>query len=145
MAINFGCQLSQITDGLASTFLFHEVRVGLTSSDLRGTWAYGMAGASVVCAGDDENPTPNNRLDEADEIEGCDSFWYAGIGTRDGMGCRKNADNFSIGAQARSRHGGGVNACLADGHVQFINESISQLTWVLLQSIDDGRVPGDDF
>ncbi|HWY86137.1 MAG TPA: H-X9-DG-CTERM domain-containing protein [Gemmataceae bacterium] len=61
------------------------------------------------------------------------------------MGCRKGTDNFSMGAQARSRHSGGVNACFADGHVQFIRESISQKTWVLLQSIDDGQTIAEDF
>jgi len=145
MAINYGCQLANITDGTSNTFLFHEVRVGQRPEDLRGTWALGMAGASIVCGGQDENPTPNNRLDEADEIEGCHLFWYPGIGAGDGMGCRKGVDNFSIGAQARSRHSGGVNACFADGHVQFIRESISQKTWVLLQSIDDGQTIAEDF
>ena len=145
MAINFGCPLSAVTDGTSNTFLFHEVRIGVTSGDLRGTWALGMAGASVVCAGQDENPTPNNRLDMADEIEGCDGFWYPGIGSRDGMGCHKGTDNYSVGAQARSRHAGGVNACFADGHIQFVSDSLTQRTWVLLQSIDDGQVITEDY
>src|SRR5437870_3979612 len=71
MSIDFGANLSGIPDGTSGTFLFHEVRVGVNSRDLRGTWALGMAGASVVCAGRDGNPRPNNRLEEADEVEGC--------------------------------------------------------------------------
>jgi prepilin-type N-terminal cleavage/methylation domain-containing protein/prepilin-type processing-associated H-X9-DG protein len=145
MAINFGCRISAITDGTSNTFLFHEVRIGVTSQDRRGTWALGMAGASIVCAGQDDNPTPNNRNDEGDEIEGCDGFWYAGIGVRDGMGCQKGATNYSISAQARSRHSGGVNACFADGHIQFIRDGITQRTWVLLQSINDGQVVTEDY
>src|SRR5262245_30699954 len=97
--------------------------------------------ASVVCAGRDRNPTPNNRRDDADEVEGCDGFWYAGIGTRDGMGCRPGKQ-YGMAAQAGSRHTGGVNACFADGHVQFVCDTISQRTWVLLQSANDGQVPG---
>jgi prepilin-type processing-associated H-X9-DG protein len=84
-------------------------------------------------------------LDDADEVEGCNGFWYPGIGTRDGMGCRQDFNNFGMAAQARSRHTGGVNSCFCDGHVQFVKDSISQLTWVLLQSTNDGQVPGSDY
>jgi prepilin-type N-terminal cleavage/methylation domain-containing protein/prepilin-type processing-associated H-X9-DG protein len=145
MAINFGCRLTDITDGTSTTFLAHEVRIGVNRLDRRGTWALGMPGASMVCAGRDSNPTPNDRLDDADEIEGCPDFWYPGIGTKDGMGCRNDPNSFGMAAQARSRHPGGVNACFADGHVQFINNSISQLTWVLLQSTNDGQIPNADY
>jgi len=37
------------------------------------------------------------------------------------------------------------NAAFCDGHVQFISNTISQLTWVLLQSTNDGQVPGNDY
>ncbi len=144
MSIDYGSKLTDITDGASTTFLFHEVRIGINSQDIRGTWALGMPGASIVCAGRDTNPTPNNRLDQADEIENCDGFWYPGIGTNDGMGCRRG-NSFGMAAQARSRHTGGVNSCFADGHVQFISDTISQWTWVLLQSANDGQTPGTDY
>ena len=144
MSIDYGARFTDITDGTSATFLFHEVRIGVNSKDIRGTWALGMPGASVVCAGRDTNPTPNNRLDDADEVEGCNGFWYAGIGTRDGMGCRQG-NPYGMAAQARSRHTGGVNACFADGHVQFVRDSISQQTWALLQSANDGQIPGTDY
>ena len=98
----------------------------------------------MVVAGRDTNPTPNNAIEDADEIEACTSFFYPGIGTRDRMGCR-NQVAFGMAAQARSRHPGGVNACFVDGHVQFVKDSISQRTWVLLQSTNDGQTPGDDY
>ena len=103
-----------------------------------------MPGSSIVCGGRDYNPTPNNRLDQSDEIEGCPLFWYPGIGTSNGMGCRNDPTRYSMGGQARSRHLGGLNACFADGHLQFIANSISQRTWVLLQSTNDGQVPAND-
>ena len=145
MSVDFGARLTDISDGTSSTFLFHEVRIGVNSTDIRGTWAIGLPGASMVVAGRNRNPTPNDRLDDADEVEGCFGFWYPGIGTRDGMGCRKDLNNYGMAAQARSRHPGGVNACFCDGHVQFIRDSISQRSWVLLQSTNDGQVPGDDY
>lgn len=145
MSINFGAVLPTISDGTSTTFLVHEVRIGVNAADRRGVWAMGMPGSSMVCAGRDYNPTPNNRLEQSDEIEGCWRFWYAGIGTRDGMGCINGANHYSMAGQARSRHTGGLNAAFCDGHVQFYNNSISQWTWVLLQSTNDGLVPGNDY
>ena len=144
MAIDFGARPKDIVDGLAFTFAVHEVRVGVSPADRRGVWAMGFPGASVVCAGRDSNPTPNNHLDNADEIQGCDNFWYAGIGSKDQMGCR-TGDTWGMAAQARSRHPGGVNACFCDGHVQFIADTITQRTWVLLQSTNDRQVLGNDY
>jgi prepilin-type processing-associated H-X9-DG protein len=145
MSIGFGASLTTIPDGTSNTFMVHEVRIGVNSQDRRGVWAMGMPGSSVVCAGRNGDPTPNNRLDPGDEIEGCSQFWYPGIGTRDGMGCDNGPKSWSMAGQARSRHTGGLNAALCDGHVQFINNSISQMTWVLLQSTNDGMIPGNDY
>jgi prepilin-type N-terminal cleavage/methylation domain-containing protein/prepilin-type processing-associated H-X9-DG protein len=145
MSADFGVQLTAVPDGTSTTFLLHEVRIGVGANDPRGTWALGFPGASMVVAGRDRNPTPNNRPDDADEVETCSTFWYAGIGTKDGMGCRPEPTNWGMASQARSRHTGGVNACFCDGHVAFVRDSISQQTWVLLQSTNDGQVPGTDY
>jgi prepilin-type N-terminal cleavage/methylation domain-containing protein/prepilin-type processing-associated H-X9-DG protein len=145
MAINFGARFADISDGTSTTFMVHEVRVGVSTADRRGTWALGYPGASIVNGGQTNIPTPNNRDDEADEIEGCHNFWYPGIGTRHGMGCLKHDKAGSEGATARSAHPGGVNACFADAHVQFIPNSISRYTWVLLQSTNDGLIPDTDY
>jgi prepilin-type processing-associated H-X9-DG protein/prepilin-type N-terminal cleavage/methylation domain-containing protein len=145
MSADYGATIAAITDGTSNTFLFHEVRVGVSAKDPRGTWALGLPGASMVVAGRDRDPTPNNRLDDADEVETCSTFWYPGIGTRDGMGCRPEPNNWGMAAQARSRHPGGVNSCFVDGHVRFVRDTTSQRTWVLLQSANDGQVPGDDY
>ena len=41
-------------------------------------------------------------------------------------------------AQARSRHGGGVNACFADGSVRFVSNYIDQAVWFYMLSAADG-------
>ena len=86
MAIDFGARIGQITDGTNKTFLFHEVRIGVSTKDMRGTWALGFLGASIVVAGRDSNPTPNNAIEDADEIEACTTFYYLGIGSGERMG-----------------------------------------------------------
>jgi prepilin-type processing-associated H-X9-DG protein len=139
MSIDFGARLGQITDGTSRTFLFHEVRIGVSTKDMRGTWALGFPGASIVVAGRDTNPTPNNAIEDADEIEACTTFYYPGIGSSERMGCR-NQTAWGMAAQARSQHPGGVNSALCDGHVVFVSESIEQRTWVLLQSTNDGEL-----
>lgn len=44
---------------------------------------------------------------------------------------------------ARSAHAGGVNACLADGSVRFISQSVDRDTYRLLGSRADGKVVGE--
>ena len=46
---------------------------------------------------------------------------------------------------ARSRHSGGVNTLMLDGSVHFIKDSITQLTWGLLNSKADGLVISGDY
>jgi prepilin-type processing-associated H-X9-DG protein len=46
---------------------------------------------------------------------------------------------------ARSLHTGGVNACFGDGSVKFIKEGITELTWGLLNSKNDGQVITEDY
>jgi len=44
---------------------------------------------------------------------------------------------------ARSRHSGGVNACLADGSVHFISNNVDPNTWTALFTVAGGEVLGD--
>jgi prepilin-type N-terminal cleavage/methylation domain-containing protein/prepilin-type processing-associated H-X9-DG protein len=152
--INWGAQLTGIPDGTSNTILFNEVRIGLNANDRRGVWAMGGAGSSVTAAlaiGDCIGP--NDADEYADDIEDCGAARQAaGVGNSGlgklRMGCSNdnlphNWPNWQ--AQARSRHLNGVNACLADGSVRFISNSVSQQTWRYLNSRDDGQTFSPDF
>jgi prepilin-type N-terminal cleavage/methylation domain-containing protein/prepilin-type processing-associated H-X9-DG protein len=149
MAANYGCKMTDVSDGTSNTLIVAELRAGILPLDPRGVWALGFPSCSIVNAGRDaHNPTPNNMLGDSgsdgDEIQTCNSFWFAGIGSQQGMGCQKGGTIMTSG-MSRSRHTGGVNCCFADGHVAFVQNSVSQLTWGLLCSKADGLTPGNDY
>ena len=50
----------------------------------------------------------------------------------------------SLNITARSLHPGGVNSLLADGHVQFIKNSISVVVWQAIGSLNGGEVVSSD-
>ena len=142
MGINFGAQITRIGDGASNTVLFNEVRVGVNNKDPRGVWAMGYP-ASSVTAGNaiGDSPTPNDRSEGSDDVEGCPNFWYAGIGSRDCIGCSTGYANLgwpSWQGQARSRHTGGVNVCFADGSVRWVSDYVPQGVWFYMLSANDG-------
>src|SRR6056297_2210728 len=140
MSINYGARFRDIRDGLSSTIMFAEVRAGVDPSDLRGTWAIGVAGASVVAANAIGDSTgPNDRLAESDDIEMCSQFWRADLGPREHMGCAPG-DWHNWQAQSRSLHVAGAQIALSDGSVRVINNSIDMQVWFNLNSAADGAV-----
>ncbi len=50
----------------------------------------------------------------------------------------------SLNIAVRSKHPGGVNSLMADGHVQFVKNSISVATWQALGSRNGGEVVSSD-
>lgn len=146
MAINFGAVPSEIRDGTSTTVMFTELRVGVNEKDPRGVWAMGYPGSSVTAANAiGDCPTPNDRVETSDDLQGCPDVYYAGIGSRDRMGCNTGFANLgwpSWQAQSRSRHPGGVNVCLADGAVAFVRDTIDQSVWFRLISSNDGQAVG---
>ena len=138
MCVNYGAMYGQIQDGLSNTVLLNEVRQGLFANDNRGVWAMGFPGCSVTAAnaiGDCTNP--NDRWEQSDDIQGCDQFYYSGIGARDRMGC--SPIYWSWQAQARSQHPNGVNVCMADASVRWVSNAIDQRTWFLMLSRLDNQ------
>lgn len=131
MSANTSTALRQVTDGLSKTVLLDELRVGTVATDLRGTWAMGQAGASIVAgSGRGDSPGPNVSNDGYDDImDGLND-------PRDGMGCYITDGSCQV--TAKSLHPGGVNMCLADGSVRFISNSIARGVYQVIHSRDDG-------
>lgn len=142
MGINFGASLPSIPDGASNTVMFTEVRIGVGPTDPRGVWAMGYPGSSVTAANAiGDCTTPNDHNEGSDDVQGCPNFYYAGIGTRDCIGCSTGFANLgwpSWQSQARSRHGAGVHVCFADSSVRFISDYVAQGVWFYMLSSSDG-------
>jgi prepilin-type N-terminal cleavage/methylation domain-containing protein len=130
MSANSHIRMASIFDGASNTVLIDEIRAGTTASDVRGTWAMGQVGASIVAgSGRIDSPGPNISLHHYDDIMN---------GTDDpskGMGCY--SQTFSWQVTAKSMHHGGVQTCWADGSVRFLDDSVSQGVYQLIHSRDD--------
>ncbi len=137
MVVNGGNKLKSILDGTSSTILIDEFRIGWNASDIRGTWAMGQSGASISAGnGRNDTPTPNISLSGWDDVQDCQDKPAIGMGC---CGCN------SWQVTAKSRHVNGVVTGFADGSVRYITNNVSQRTWFLLHSRNDGQVLGSDY
>jgi prepilin-type N-terminal cleavage/methylation domain-containing protein/prepilin-type processing-associated H-X9-DG protein len=137
VVVNGGTSLNTIIDGTSSTILIDELRIGWNANDVRGTWAMGQSGASISAGnGRIDTPTPNVSDSGYDDVQNCQDNPAIGMGC---CGC------MSWQVSAKSRHPGGVMTGFADGSVRFVSNGVSQQTWFLLHSRNDGQVPGNDY
>ena len=153
MGANFGVRIAEVTDGLSNTAAIGELRVGLATIDIRGTWAMGFAGASLCGHAKTYNPTPNNKLGSsipsartaATRSRTCPpSARSSPTPPRMGMGFNCGAGMFNSGGQVRSMHPGGVNVGFGDGSVRFIKNSVANQIWFALLVSKDGTVLSAD-
>jgi prepilin-type N-terminal cleavage/methylation domain-containing protein len=130
MSANSKTQMASVFDGASNTVLIDEIRAGTTASDVRGTWAMGQVGASIVAgSGRLDSPGPNISLHHYDDImNGTDE-------PAKGMGCF--SQTFSWQVTAKSMHRGGVQTCWADGSVRFLDDAVSQGIYQAIHSRDD--------
>lgn len=131
-----GVQTRDITDGTTKTLMISEVMgidsgVGSTNVDLRGVWINPSMGASAFSAKFGPNSTTRDR------ILSCD----LNIPPNSPMQCEQASapTDCDVWASARSSHGGGVNAAMCDGSVQFFSDSIDEAVWRALSTIAGGE------
>jgi len=133
---NDAYKIETIPDGSSNTILINHVRVGKEASDIRGTWALGMVGASITSgcpSGDCYGP--NDTGDNSDDVTGCTNHREFNMGCWNGGYGQGNA---------RSAHTGITIAAFADGSVRTISNSVSTNTWFFVQSALDGQpLPGN--
>jgi prepilin-type N-terminal cleavage/methylation domain-containing protein/prepilin-type processing-associated H-X9-DG protein len=141
MGANVSIGLTQVTDGASNTVLLSEIRAGVTDFDSRGVWAMSGACPSALWGhggishqdkderfqGDDYGP--NCTDPKADDVLACSEI-QATFGDSDGSVLAKEGmpcyagDYANTQQTARSMHTGGVNVCLADGSVHWLDDSI---------------------
>ena len=135
--VNKGIKTSDISDGASNTAMIDELRIGPDANDLRGTWAMGQAGASIVAgSGSANSPGPNVSWSGADDVQN-------GTNRPDiGMGCYTPNSNQ---VTAKSKHAGGVNIGFCDGSVRFVKNQVTIFMWFALHSRNDGlSLPAGD-
>jgi prepilin-type N-terminal cleavage/methylation domain-containing protein len=136
MTVNSSATVATIPDGSSNTVMIDELRVGTSANDIRGTWAFGQTGASIIAAsGRLDSPGPNISPTGYDDIQG---------GTdnpQDGMGCCSGCGSWQV--TAKSKHVQGVQAAMGDGSVKFIRNGISTTVYLLIHSRNDGQVIPD--
>jgi prepilin-type N-terminal cleavage/methylation domain-containing protein/prepilin-type processing-associated H-X9-DG protein len=153
MSINFGTTIAGVTDGLSNTAAIAELRVGLNSMDIRGTWALGLSMASLAGHAKSYNPTPNNKNgfpipncnDGGDEMQAGPVLGpLFPNAAQQGMGFNCGGGMFNSGGQSRSMHPGGVNVGFGDGSVRFIKDSIANRIWFAILTRKDGSILSSD-
>jgi prepilin-type N-terminal cleavage/methylation domain-containing protein len=118
----------QVIDGTSNSFAFSEVISGLDGElDFRGTWSvdHGVAYTHRL--------SPNSTQPDRDAY-GC------GDTKRPEAPCTR-ATAFTTGYwAARSYHAGGVNGARVDGSIQFVSDTVDQVVWIALGSINGEEV-----
>jgi len=138
LVINGGTTMGGLTnaDGLSNTIMVGHVRSGLDANDMRGTWAFGLPGASTLanCPNGDCYG-PNDRGCCSDDLSGCTDHPEVGMGCWNGGYGQGNN---------RSAHTGGVVVAMGDGTVRFVKSTITGDNYGRMISARDGLTWSDN-
>lgn len=120
--------LMQITDGTSNTMLIAEVLQG-QGRDLRGFSWWGDA--SQYTAYLPPNSSAPDRI--------YSSFYCNNLPQRN-LPCAQSTGSAPTMFASRSRHSGGVQVCMGDGSVRFVQESIALNVWRAMSTANGGEV-----
>jgi prepilin-type N-terminal cleavage/methylation domain-containing protein len=137
-----------ITDGVSNTLMFSE---GLNSTITTG-WGgpfgdrgLGNMGDSLFSTYDTPNSSNADRPGGPCPQHQGDTGYHAPCVTLGDQSYFTYGDSKFARTAARSKHFGGVNACLADGSVRFISNNIDLRTWHALGTRAGKEVVGGDY
>jgi prepilin-type N-terminal cleavage/methylation domain-containing protein/prepilin-type processing-associated H-X9-DG protein len=124
-------RLTDFSDGTSTTMLMSEVIMARndTDYDIRGD----MLNDDRPCNQFMTINTPNSGIDVSPYCNGTTYPWNPP--------CTNSGSTYSHKA-ARSKHQGGVNVLMADGHVQFVQNNIALATWRALGTMNGGEPLG---
>jgi prepilin-type processing-associated H-X9-DG protein len=134
--INYGANLVEITNGngTSKTMIFGEYLTGLPQqeapNDLRGVHWIDVPGCSQLYTHAAPNSTSPDLVNPS-ELHCPPSYNRPDLN----LPCAGGGLN-DLTAASRSRHPGGVNVLLADGHVLFVSQNIDLATWRAMGSIE---------
>ncbi|MFM7184811.1 MAG: DUF1559 domain-containing protein [Planctomycetota bacterium] len=151
-------RLASLRDGTQSTLVASEVLGGSADWDARGAWALGWNAASVLAfdmhpypdappfrhfplsLGHTQRPNLRDPSVNVDVLYACPAEGTAA--TSRGMPCGEWQEDDVwryLSSAPRSTHPTGVQSLWADGHVEFLGDTIDEVTLAYLIAIDDGR------
>jgi prepilin-type processing-associated H-X9-DG protein len=131
-SINYGAKFADISDGTSNTMVLGEyLRSRGASNDQRGMpWGdqpgYGQVYTQI---------SPNSTSPDFIYVGWCDNQPAQNLPCINGDGGPNNH------VASRSRHTGGVNVCMGDGSIRFVQNSVDLLTvWRPMATISGGEV-----
>jgi prepilin-type processing-associated H-X9-DG protein len=137
--------ISKVIDGTSTTILASEILVRNNEQDSRGAWALPWCGSSLLSAhvpssiipGYVANPNPafstQWSLPNSRNVDGIQSCPNPASANLERMPCFGTTNS----AAARSRHPGGVMLVFLDGHVSFMRDTVTHITFAHLVAAND--------